>query len=98
MMHKIEEDASIVLPVVREALARGNVDFIRYELNELLQLFRINLDQACADYRKLAVAVMRAEVRALEGKLARNQGELSTPLKKCIGSPEQFHCKREYFV
>jgi hypothetical protein len=75
MMHKIEESASIVLPAVREALARGNVEFIRYELNELLQLFRINLDPECADYRKLALAVMRAEVRALEDIRARNRGE-----------------------
>jgi hypothetical protein len=56
MMHKIEEDASTVLSAAREALARGNVNFIRYELNELLQLFRINLDPACADYRKVALA------------------------------------------
>jgi hypothetical protein len=75
MMHKIEEDASIVLPAVKRALARGNIEFIRYELNELLQLFRINLDPSCPDYRKLALAVMRAEVRALEDVLARNRGE-----------------------
>jgi integrase len=74
MMHKIEESASIVLPAVREALARGNVEFIRYELNELLQVFRINLDPNCPDYRKLALAVMRAEVRALEDILARHRG------------------------
>ena len=66
MMHKIEEDVSVVLPAAQEALARGNVNFIRYELNELLQLFRINLDPDCADYRKVALAVIRAEVRALE--------------------------------
>jgi len=75
MMHKIEEDASTVLPAVKQALARGNVEFIRYELNELLQLFRINLDPNCPDYRKLALAVMRAEVRALEDTLARHRGE-----------------------
>jgi integrase len=75
MMHKIEEDASEVLSAAKDALARGNVNFIRYELNELLQLFRINLDPACADYRKVALAVIKAEVRALEGVLARNRGE-----------------------
>jgi Domain of unknown function (DUF6538) len=74
MMHKVEEDASFVLPAVKQALARGNVEFIRYELNELLQLFRINLDLNCLDYRKLALAVMRAEVRALEDIRARNRG------------------------
>ncbi|MCA1498968.1 site-specific integrase [Bradyrhizobium sp. NBAIM14] len=75
MMHKIEEDTSIVLPAVKKALARGNVDFIRYEVNELLQLFGINLDPNSSDFRKLALAVMRAEVRALEAIHARHQGE-----------------------
>jgi hypothetical protein len=80
MMYKIEESASFVLPAVREALARGNVDFIRYELNELLQVFRINLDPNCPDYGKLALAVMRAEVRALEDILARHRGDpIETP-------------------
>src|SRR5450631_4412512 len=69
MMHKIEEDASSVLSAAKGALARGNVNFIRYELNELLQLFRINLDPACADYRKVALAVIKAGVRRL---IARN--------------------------
>jgi len=74
MMYKIEESASIVLPAAREALARGNVEFIRDELNELLQVFRINLDPNCPDYRKLALAVTRSFVRALEDVLARNRG------------------------
>jgi hypothetical protein len=75
MMHKIEEDASVVLLAAKEALARGNINFIRYELNELLQLFRINLDPNCQDYRKVAIAVIKAEVRALEDVRARNRGE-----------------------
>jgi hypothetical protein len=73
MMNKIEGAASDVLPLAREALARGNVDFIRYELDDLLQIFRINLDPNCLAYRKLALAVMRAFVRALEDVLARNR-------------------------
>jgi integrase len=75
MMHKIEENVATVLPAAREALARGNIDFIRYELNQLLSVFRINLDPDCADYRKAAMAVMRAEVRALEAIAARHAGE-----------------------
>src|SRR5258706_3423023 len=75
MMHKIEEDVSIVLPAAKEALARGNVNFIRYELDELLQMFRINLDPNCADYRKVALAVIKAFVRALEDIGARHRGE-----------------------
>jgi integrase len=76
MMHKIEESASIVLPLAKEALARGDVDFIRGELDELLQVFRINLDPNCRDYRKLALAVTKAWVRALEDVLARNRGAI----------------------
>lgn len=41
-MHKIDEGSTIVLPALKAALARGNVDFIRYELNEVLQLLRID--------------------------------------------------------
>ena len=65
----------LVLPAAKEALARGNINFIRYELNELLQLFRINLDPNCQDYRKVAIAVIKAEVRAREDVRARNRGE-----------------------
>jgi integrase len=65
----------LVEPAAKEALARGNVNFIRYELNELLQLFRINLDPACAAYRKVARAVIEAWVRALEDVRARNRGQ-----------------------
>jgi integrase len=75
VMDKIEENVSIVLPATKEALARGNIDFIRYELNELLRLFRINLDPHCADYRKVAIALMRTWVRALQDISARQRGE-----------------------
>jgi hypothetical protein len=74
MMHKLEENVSIVLPAAACQRLLG-VNFIRYELNELLKLFRINLDHDCADYRKLALAVIKAEVRALEDVRARNRGE-----------------------
>jgi integrase len=74
-MHKIEQDISIVLPAAKQALAQGKIDFIRYELNELLRLFRINLDPDCADYRKTAMALMRSWVRALQDISARQRGE-----------------------
>jgi integrase len=81
MMQKIGESVDIVLPAAKEALARGNVNFIRYELDALLQVFRINLDPACADYRRVALAVIKAEVRALEDVGARHRG-------KAIDSPK----------
>ena len=74
-MQKIEADVSIVLPAAKQALAQGKIDFIRYELNELLRLFRINLDPDCADYRKTAMALMRSWVRALQDISARQSGE-----------------------
>jgi hypothetical protein len=55
-MRKIDESISIVLPVAKEALARGNVNLIRDELNMLLQVFGINLDPACADYPPAATS------------------------------------------
>jgi integrase len=81
MMHKIEETISIVLPAARAALARGDTKFIKYELDELLKVFQINLDPNCADYRKLARAVTAAHVKALEAIAARQKGEpVDTPL------------------
>jgi len=80
MMHKIEEDVAVVLPAAQRALARGDIGFIRYELDALLPVFRINLDPNCPDYRKLALAVIKAEVRALKDIAARNRGEpIDTP-------------------
>ncbi len=80
MMAKIEEDATFVLEAAKEALARGDVSFIRYELDALLEIFQINLDPASAAYRKLARAVTEAFVKALNAVLARHKGEpIETP-------------------
>ena len=80
MMHKIEEEVAVVLPAAQRALARGDIGFIKYELNELLQVFRINLDPHCPDYRRVALAVIKANVRALKDIAARNRGEpIDTP-------------------
>jgi Domain of unknown function (DUF6538) len=80
MMHKIEEDISMVLPAAQRALARGDVSFIRYEVDALLEVFQIKLDPTSPSYRKLARAVMEAEVKMLRAILARNKGEpVETP-------------------
>ncbi|MDI3470716.1 MAG: hypothetical protein OJF62_002779 [Pseudolabrys sp.] len=73
-LHQIEEDASIVLPAARQALARGDVSFLSYEVNELLEVFQINLDPSTADYRKLSRVVLEAYVRALQVTQERNRG------------------------
>ena len=52
MMERIEEDASANLSVAEDALARGDIRYIRYEVDALLEVFQINLDPSCEDYRK----------------------------------------------
>lgn len=67
----------------KAALARGNISLIEPEVDELLSLvFRINLDRQGSSYRRLAHAVLSADVRAREARRLRHAGE---PL----GSPKQ---------
>lgn len=77
---KIEETTSFVLPIAEAALARGDLSYIADELDELLEAFRINLDKKSAAYRRLGLAVLRADVRALRAIAQRNNGEpVETP-------------------
>jgi integrase len=80
MMERIEEDASAILSVAEDALARGDIRYIRYEVDALLEVFQINLDPSCEDYRKLSRAVISAQVKQLRSVLARHKGEpVETP-------------------
>jgi integrase len=80
MMEKIREDTEFVLAATQDALARGDIKHIRYEVNELLKVFQINLDPSCEGYRKLARAIQVAFVKELQAKLARQKGEpVETP-------------------
>jgi integrase len=80
MMERIEEDASAILSVAEDALARGDIRYIRYEVDALLEVFQINLDPSCEDYRKLSRAVISAQVKQLRAVLARHKGEpVETP-------------------
>ena len=74
MMERIEEDASAILSVAEDALARGDIRYIRYEVDRLLEAFQINLDPSCEDYRKLSRAVISAQVKQLRAVLARHKG------------------------
>jgi integrase len=80
MMERLEEDASAILSVAEDALARGDIRYIRYEVDALLEVFQINLDPSCEDYRKLSRAVISAQVKQLRAVLARHKGEpVETP-------------------
>ena len=50
-MHKRAETVAWTLPLTRQALARGDYSFLRWEIDELLKVFRINLDPKSASYR-----------------------------------------------
>jgi integrase len=80
MMEKIREDTEFVLAVTQDALARGDIKHIKYEVDELLKVFQINLDPSCGDYLKLARAIQAAFVKQLKAVLARHRGEpVETP-------------------
>jgi len=62
-MAKIDQTIEIVLPAAQKALARGDVGFLKWEIDELLKLFRINLIQSAPRTESL---VRRCSRRSLE--------------------------------
>jgi hypothetical protein len=79
-MYKINETIEIVLPAAQQALARGDISMMRWELDELLKLFRINLDRNSPAYRELGIAVLKRFVSALQAIERRQKGEpVETP-------------------
>jgi integrase len=79
-VHKRAEHLSWELAVTSEALARGDITVIREELEELLDVYQISLDPKCEAYRRLAMAVLGAHVKALKDIERRNGGEpIDTP-------------------
>jgi hypothetical protein len=79
-VYKRAEQLAWELPTTADALARGNTAIIREELDELLDVYQINLDPKCEAYRRLAMAVLSAHVKALKDVERRNSGEpVDTP-------------------
>ncbi len=80
MVAKRNGNVAFLLPIIREALSRGDVSKAGEALEECLDRFQINLDRDSVSYRKLGVAILKAEVRALEALERRTQGEvIETP-------------------
>jgi hypothetical protein len=67
--------------MMRAALARGDISMVSEAMAELLDRAQINLDPNCAAYRKLGVAVLKADVQAQEALAKRYCGlPVETPL------------------
>ena len=60
---KREELLADQLPSAATALAKGDITHVRIELDELLEMFQINLDRKSLAYRQLGMAVLGAHVR-----------------------------------
>lgn len=71
-----QDTVDFVLPVARTAFARGDITFVEDDLEELMSVFRINLDPASKAYRKLGTAVLKRFVQHLEAIDKRNAGEV----------------------
>ncbi len=86
-MHKRAETVAWTLPPARQALARGDYSSLRWEMDELLKVFRTNLDPKSASYRELGLTMLRAYVKSIEAIAQRDQGEVvETPQ---IVNPQQ---------
>ena len=80
-VYKRAEHLSWELSVTSDGLARGNTAIIREELDELLYVYQISLDPKCEAYRRLAMAVLSAHVKALKD-IERRNGESLSILRK----------------
>jgi hypothetical protein len=86
-MQKASETLDGMLPVAQQALARGDLSHVVDELNELLEVFQLNLDRASPAYQRLGLAVLRKHVSALLAIQRRQTGEpVETPR---ISEPRQ---------
>jgi integrase len=77
---KRDVDLKWWLQHTRAALARSDISIMSEHLPELLDRFRLSLDPNSAAYRRLGIAVLRADVRGHEALERRSRGEaIDTP-------------------
>jgi hypothetical protein len=83
---RIGKSYEVELKSAQAALARGNIEYIVPEVEELLQIFGVRLDPTTASYRSLGTAVLTEQVKALQGVQRRHTGEpVETPRQPDIG-------------
>ena len=75
-MYKRNESLEAMLPYARAKLAAGDFSFLEWDINELLKVFRINLDPSSPSYRELGMTVMKRFVQSMEAEERRQKGEV----------------------
>jgi hypothetical protein len=73
---KRTETLEIVLPGLREKLARGDTASTAFDVDVFLEIHGIKLDTGSASYRRLCFEFLRTAVRATEAMVQRHGGEL----------------------
>jgi integrase len=90
--NRIRESYEVELKSAQAALARGNIEYIVPEVEELLDMFRMRLDPTTVSYRHLSGAVLTEHVKALQALQRRHAGEpVDTPPQPELdgsGSPQ----------
>lgn len=70
------ETLEIVLPGLREKLARGDTSIVADDVDACLEAHGINLDQTSPAYRRLSYEFLQTAVRATEAAAQRHEGQL----------------------
>ncbi len=81
-----------ILDLAQEALVEIDNAHVREEVQHLLETFGIRLDETCEDYQRLALAVLREDVKAHQALHLRSKGApVETPalLNTRIGAPSE---------
>lgn len=73
---QLEETQHWTGEMLREALARGDISVVEDEVDDLLEVNGLSLKTGSEPYRKVAVAVLKASVRAAEMRERRQRGEV----------------------
>jgi integrase len=89
-MYKRRELLADQLPAATAASAKGDTTYVRLEVDDLLDVFQVNLDRKSLSYRQLGMAVLAAHVKALKAIQSRDAGDpIETPVVAMgpIGEP-----------
>jgi integrase len=80
-------DLEFEMPIMKAALATGDISKVSEHLDYLLDLFGINLNAKSEAYRRVGMAVLRKRVEALEALARRIEGQpIETPLLPLVGT------------